>query len=168
MKRERSFVILLCFFVGMRMLALETKALVLNFKDGRQWSVFFERKPVVSFSGSTIVVTGQINNASVKLISCDRSEISDYCFEKRSADDVTAIGKVSKEELKMIQEGDVIYFYGLTGPGNTIKVFDLNGKAYPAAASSDGTSAQVRLTGIPKGIYVVKIDKSQSIKIIKK
>ena len=168
MKRERIFVMFLCFFVGMRMLAVETNTLVLNFKDGRQWSVFFEREPVVSFSGSTIAVTGQINNASVKLISCDRSEISDYRFEKRSTDDVNAIGKVSKKELKIIQEGDVIYFYGLTGAGKTIRVYDLYGKAYPATTSSDGTSEIFSLYGIPKGIYVVRIDNKQSIKIIKK
>lgn len=39
MRRKRLFVTLLCLLVGMRMLAAEQKALVLNFEDGKQWSV---------------------------------------------------------------------------------------------------------------------------------
>lgn len=159
---------LLCFIVGMKILAVEPNALVLNFKDGQKWSVFFQRQPVVSFSGNTFVVTGQMNNASVEFLSCNRSNISDFHFETMSSDDVTAIDKVSKDELRMVQEGNVIYFYGLTNAGKDIRVYDLHGKVYPAAASSDGTSAQVNLAGIPKGIYMVKIDNKQSIKIVKK
>ena len=168
MKRKNVFLMLLCFIVSMKMLAVEPNALVLNFKDGQKWSVFFQRQPVVTLSGNTFVVTGQMKNASVELISCNRSAISDFYFETRSSDDVTAIDKVLKDEVKMVQEGDIIYFYGLTNAGKDVRVYDLHGKAYPAAASSDGTSAQVCLTGIPKGIYVVKIDNKQSIKIIRK
>ncbi len=168
MRRKRLFVTLLCLLVGMRMLAAEQKALVLNFEDGKQWSVFFKREPVVTFSGNYLVVTGLMNNASVELISCKRSVISDIRFEKKSSDDITGIGSLSKDELRIVQEGDAIRFYGLTSAEKGIKVYDLRGNAYPVAVSYDDASVQVSLSGIPKGIYMIKINNKKTIKITKK
>lgn len=129
--------------------------LIIKTKSGSTVSYSLSTRPRVTFDGTDLVLTAP--DVEVKYPVDDIEEIS--------FDTVTSIQSVKSDNLAFTISGDVIAAQGMA-KGDVITITTLDGKTLSTSASSESGEAQVDISTLNHGIYVVKAG-NKSYKILK-
>ena len=148
---------LLClFFFSKNPVKAQPHELVVALHDGETLSYVLSEKPVITFNGNKML----IESSKMMSSEIDLSEVKSFHFEIPNA-----IADVSENEVSFVRLGTNVQIYGLTEAEKSIQISDMGGRATTAGVSIEGTTANVNLASLPKGIYMIKIGNKQSIKV---
>lgn len=134
------------------------EALSFKLVNGETRTFAFVEKPVITFVDNYIRVT--TTTESVMLV---RSEVDSYCF-------VSEAEGINAPELSGLQvrrvSNDLLRVEG--APADcVVSVWSVGGAACLTLRCNDGGSADVDLTNLVAGAYVVRIGECQTLKIVK-
>lgn len=157
MKKIKIYLLLLVMLVATGAKAENVKYLVLN-SGGEETVIALADEPVMTINESTLKVTV----AGVEEFSADLSEGLTYSFSETAP---TAIQAVLNEESSRLLQGHV--YIANAHEGETVRVFTIDGKLVASQRISSEGTADIDLTALGKGLYIVKSSKT-SIKIMNK
>lgn len=153
--------------LGMNLQASDT-VLVLQMKTGDTHQFFLSEQPVVTFEGDRLAINSY-NEEQGEGTSVDyaRSDVEKFYFT--SINEIyQGIETVQNNEFRFVRlQNDAISIYGLNSDKG-VNVYDMQGRLCPADIAVDGNAAQISLTNLPGGTYVIQIGKKQPIKVLKK
>lgn len=127
---------------------------VFDLKDGTQTVIALEDKPVITCQGGELKVTV----AGQEKVSAPLGDVAKYYFSETPLGifDVT-------EEKPRIEMGHLYIANAKTG--DVVRVYTTDGRMVGAYRISDNGNADIDLTTLGKGLYIVKMLKT-SIKIL--
>lgn len=152
---KRNFIVLILAalpFVGT--LADSVRFLILDSKDGSKTEFALVEEPKLSFANGELNIISSSRTFSISL-----SDIEKYAFSEES----TGIKDVLKDFSLKLENGFVI-FSGLS-IGSKVSSYMQDGKMIKEFKADDKGSALLDLSVLPKGILIIKSNKT-SIKII--
>ena len=155
--KQRKLLFILAMMLPLGILA-KGSMLVVELTSGQTANYLLQDKPVMAMEGTMLNITTATLQASY-----ERADIKRFYF----VEDPSGIQELSKDALSFRQkDADHLEISGLP-KGDRVTISDLSGRQRGTVSHSDGT-AVVNLSGQPKGVYLVKVGKSQTIKIVKK
>ena len=138
-------------------LAAET-TLVVELTTGQTANYVLQDKPVLTIEGTLL----RIKTESVQT-DYERSQVKRFYF----TGDHTGLKETLKDALVYKQtDADHLEISGLS-QSDRITVCDMAGRQC-GSISRSGDTATISLSGQQKGVYLVRVGKSQTIKIVKK
>lgn len=128
-------------------------------RDGTAASYPLPEKPVITYSGSDMIVTAPNGKFSY-----NRGQVKELRFDNS----ISGIDVADTETINVVINGGVVTVNGIED-ARGIKVMDIQSREMSAPMSQmDGQSVKVDLSGLSKNIYIVVIPNHQPIKIITK
>ena len=140
----------------------ERNTLVLEMKDGQDYRFSLKEKPVLTMPGGKVKI-----ETSEVTASYDLQNVVRFYFTSDGSGD-TAIREITNEQVGFTQTTDNRLIISNLSEKDRVIVCGLNGQLYNHCISHRGRDAEVNLNSCPKGLYIIKIGKNQSIKIAKK
>ena len=156
MKKLKFYLMLLVMLMATSAKADSVKYLVLN-SGGEETVIALADDPVMTINEGTLKVTV----AGVEKLSADLSQGLTYSFSETVP---TGILELQNEEAPRLEQGHVYIAHARAG--ETVRVFTADGKLVASQRISGEGTADVDLTTLGKGLYIVKSAKT-SIKVIK-
>ena len=157
MKKLKFYLMLLVVLMATSAKAENVKYLVLN-AGGEETVVALADDPVMTISEGMLKVT--VSGEEVLSASLDNGLT--YRF---SEDAPTGIQEIQNDETPRLERGHV--YISNAKKGDVVRVFTMDGKLVNAQRIGDDGMADVDLTSLNKGLYIVKSAKT-SIKVINK
>lgn len=138
-------------------LAAET-TLVVELTTGQTASYVLQDKPVLTMEGTLLKITTETVQTNY-----ERSLVKRFYF----TGDFTDVKEALKETLVYKQtDADHLEISGLS-QGDRITICDMAGRQC-GSISRTGNTAVVSLSGQQRGVYLIRVGKSQTIKFVKK
>lgn len=155
--RRLKTLLLLSLVLPMSVLAAGT-AFVVVLNNGNTASFLLQEDPVMTFEGSKLIITtGTVHT------DFERADIKEFTFTGNSTD----VKAVPQKNLVYKQtDAEHLEISGLDA-GTTVSIYDMAGQQV-GSVSRMGDKAVVSLSGKQKGIYLIQVGTSQTIKFIKK
>lgn len=157
MKKLKFYLMLLVMLMATSAKADNVKYLVLN-SGGEETVIALADEPVMTIEESILKVTV----AGEEKLSADLSQGLSYKF---LAEDPTAIQEVLNKETSRLEQGHVYIAHAKAG--ETVRVFTVDGKLVASQRINGEGTADIDLTTLGKGLYIVKSVKT-SIKVMNK
>ena len=157
MKKLKFYLMLLVMLMATSAKADNVKYLVLN-SGGEETVIALADEPVMTIEESILKVTV----AGEEKLSADLSQGVSYKF---LAEDPTAIQEVLNKETSRLELGHVYIAHAKAG--ETVRVFTVDGKLVASQRINGEGTADIDLTTLGKGLYIVKSAKT-SIKVMNK
>lgn len=157
MKKLKFYLMLLVMLMATSAKADNVKYLVLN-SGGEETVIALADEPVMTIEESILKVTV----AGEEKLSADLSQGLSYKF---LAEDPTAIQEVLNKETLRLELGHVYIAHAKAG--ETVRVFTVDGKLVASQRINGEGTADIDLTTLGKGLYIVKSAKT-SIKVMNK
>lgn len=157
MKKLKFYLMLLVMLMATSAKADNVKYLVLN-SGGEETVIALADEPVMTIEESILKVTV----AGEEKLSADLSQGLSYKF---LAEDPTAIQEVLNKETSRLELGHVYIAHAKAG--ETVRVFTVDGKLVASQRINSEGTADIDLTTLGKGLYIVKSAKT-SIKVMNK
>ena len=157
MKKLKFYFMLLVMLMATSAKAENVKYLVLN-SGGEETVIALADEPVMTINEGILKVTV----AGEEKLSADLSQGLSYKFAEA---DPTAIQEVLNEETSRLEQGHV--YFAHAREGEMVRVFTLDGKLVATKRISGEGTADIDLTTLGKGLYIVKSAKT-SIKVMNK
>ena len=155
MKKLKFYLMLLVMLMATSAKADNVKYLVLN-SGGEETVIALADEPVMTIEESILKVTV----AGEEKLSADLSQGLSYKF---LAEDPTAIQEVLNKETSRLELGHVYIAHAKAG--ETVRVFTVDGKLVASQRINGEGTADIDLTTLGKGLYIVKSAKT-SIKVM--
>lgn len=155
MKKLKFYLMLLAVFMATSTKAGSVKYLVLN-SGGEETVIALADAPVMTISDGVLKVTV----AGEERLSADLSEGLTYSFSEEAP---TAIQGILSNEVSRLEQGHV--YIAHAQEGETVRVFTLDGKMVASKRIGGDGAADIDLTTLGKGLYIVKSAKT-SIKVV--
>ena len=138
-------------------LAAET-TLIVELTTGQTASYVLQDKPVLTMEGTLLKITTETVQTDY-----ERSLVKRFYF----TGDFTDVKEALKETLVYKQtDADHLEISGLS-QGDRITICDMAGRQC-GSISRTGNTAVVSLSGQQRGVYLIRVGKSQTIKFVKK
>lgn len=155
----RKFIRILLAALLLPMSAMATNtALVVELADGQTINYLLLEKPVLTMDGTRLNIKSEVVETGY-----ERNLVKRFYFTGES----TGVKEVSKGALVYKQtDADHLEISGLS-QSERIAIYNTSG-VQVGSISRDSDKAVVSLSGLQRGIYLVKIGKSQTIKFIRK
>ena len=150
-------ILLVALLLPMTVMAANT-ALVVELTNGQTANFLLQDKPVLTMEGSRL-------NIKTETVQTDyeRSLVKQFYF----TDGSTGVKEVLKNALVYKQtDADHLEISGLS-QNDRIAIYNTSG-VQVGSVSRDSDKAVISLSGLEKGIYLVRIGKSQTIKFTRK
>ena len=157
MKKLKFYLMLLVMLMATSAKADNVKYLVLN-SGGEETVIALADEPVMTIEESILKVTV----AGEEKLSADLSQGLSYKF---LAEVPTAIQEVLNKETSRLEQGHVYIAHAKAG--ETVRVFTVDGKLVASQRINGEGTADIDLTTLGKGLYIVKSAKT-SIKVMNK
>ena len=157
MKKLKFYLMLLVMLMATSVKAENVQYLVLN-SGGEETVIALADEPVMTIEESILKVTV----AGEEKLSADLSQGLSYKF---LAEDPTAIQEVLNKETSRLELGHVYIAHAKAG--ETVRVFTVDGKLVASQRINGEGTADIDLTTLGKGLYIVKSAKT-SIKVMNK
>lgn len=135
--------------------------LVVQFSDGSTTVYALSQQPVVAFEGANLVITAGEAEATFA-----RTEVSQFFFRPVG----TGIGKLSSgvpERRVRFAAPDLIAVSDIA-EGDALRLVTVDGRTAAATIDRAAGIANISLAGLPTGVYILKINQTNTIKIFKK
>ena len=156
MKKLKFYLMLLVMLMATSAKADNVKYLVLN-SGGEETVIALADAPVMTINEGTLKVTV----AGVEKLSADLSQGLTYSFSETA----TSIQEILNNESSSLEQGHV--YIAHAREGETVRVFTIDGKLVASQRINSEGTADIDLTTLGKGLYVVKSAKT-SIKVMNK
>ena len=156
MKKLKFYLMLLVMLMATSAKADSVKYLVLN-SDGEETVIALADAPVMTINEGTLKVTV----AGVEKLSADLSQGLTYSFSETA----TSIQEILNNESSRLEQGHV--YIAHAREGETVRVFTIDGKQVASQRINSEGTADIDLTTLGKGLYIVKSAKT-SIKVMNK
>ena len=152
----KGFIItlLLCFLSWNVSIADNSRFLVVNAKDGTKTTFALVNEPKVYFNNGMLSVISKSATFSLNL-----ADILSYTF----SEELTRIDEAVENKNVNIENG-YVFFSGLKA-GSNVSIYASDGRLLNVFSSNSNGSAIVDLSVVPKGIIILKSNKT-NIKII--
>ena len=157
MKKLKFYLMLLVMLMAISAKAENVKYLVLN-SGGEETVIALADEPVMTINEGFLKVTV----AGEEKLSADLSQGLSYKFSEAAP---TAIQEVLSKELSRLEQGHV--YIAHAREGETVRVFTVDGKLVASQRINSEGTADIDLTTLGKGLYIVKSAKT-SIKVMNK
>ena len=157
MKKLKFYLMLLVVVMATSAKAESVKYLVFN-SGGEETVIALADEPVITINEGVLKVTV----AGEEKLSADLSEGLSYSFSETAP---TAIQEILTEESSRLEQGHV--YFAHAREGETIRVFTVDGRLVASQRISGEGVADIDLTTLGKGLYIVKSAKT-SIKVVNK
>ena len=157
MKKLKFYLMLLVMLMATSAKAESVKYLVLN-SGGEETVIALADEPVMTINEGFLKVTV----AGEEKLSADLSQGLSYKFSEANP---TAIEDVLDDESSHLEQGHVYIVHARAG--ETVRVFTVDGKLVASQRISNEETADIDLTALGKGLYIVKSAKT-SIKVMNK
>ena len=155
--RKLRWLFMAALLLPLSVLAAET-TLIVELTTGQTASYVLQDKPVLTMEGTLLKITTETVQTDY-----ERSLVKRFYF----TGDFTDVKEALKETLVYKQtDADHLEISGLS-QGDRIMVCDMAGRQC-GSISRSGDTATISLSGQQKGVYLVRVGKSQTIKIVKK
>lgn len=150
-------ILLAALLLPMSTMATNT-ALVVELTDGQTINYLLLEKPVLTMDGTRLNIKSEVVETGY-----ERSLVKRFYFTGES----TGVKEVSKGALVYKQtDADHLEISGLS-QSERIAIYNTSG-VQVGSISRDSDKAVVSLSGLQRGIYLVKIGKNQTIKFVRK
>lgn len=156
MKKLKFYLMLLVMLMATSAKADNVKYLVLN-SGGEETVIALADAPVMTINEGTLKVTV----AGVEKLSADLSQGLTYSFSETA----TSIQEILNNESSRLEQGHV--YIAHAREGETVRVFTIDGKLVASQRINSEGTADIDLTTLGKGLYIVKSAKT-SIKVMNK
>lgn len=156
MKKLKFYLMLLVMLMATSAKADNVKYLVLN-SGGEETVIALADAPVMTINEGMLKVTV----AGVEKLSADLSQGLTYSFSETA----TSIQEVLNNESSRLEQGHV--YIAHAREGETVRVFTIDGKLVASQRINSEGTADIDLTTLGKGLYIVKSAKT-SIKVMNK
>ena len=156
MKKLKFYLMLLVMLMATSAKADSVKYLVLN-SGGEETVIALADAPVMTINEGTLKVTV----AGVEKLSADLSQGLTYSFSETA----TSIQEILNNESSRLEQGHV--YIAHAREGETVRVFTIDGKLVASQRINSEGTADIDLTTLGKGLYIVKSAKT-SIKVMNK
>jgi hypothetical protein len=157
MKKLKFYFMLLVMLMATSAKAENMQYLVFDLSDGTQTVIALADQPVITCQGGElkVMVAGEVK------VQASLDDVAKYSFSPTA---VTGIQEMAKEVSRM-EMGHV--YIAHAKKGETVRVFSIDGRQVAAARINDEGTADIDLTTLGKGLYIVKSAKT-SIKVMNK
>ena len=150
-------ILLAALLLPMSTMATNT-ALVVELTDGQTINYLLLEKPVLTMDGTRLNIKSEVVETGY-----ERNLVKRFYFTGES----TGVKEVSKGALVYKQtDADHLEISGLS-QSERIAIYNTSG-VQVGSISRDSDKAVVSLSGLQRGIYLVKIGKNQTIKFVRK
>lgn len=133
--------------------------LVVELNGGSTERFALQDKPELTMSGTKLVVKSTAVEKSY-----ERSAVRSFYFE----DSGTGIEELKDNTISYRQTGVNQFLISGLSVDERVTVNNLSGQLFNQTVSQNGDEAFVNLSECPKGVYIIKIGKNNTIKIIKR
>lgn len=159
MKKLTLLFLFLCISaIGAR--AAGGKALIVETTDGEKTAFVLAQSPVMTFSQNTLGIIIEDETTSFSF-----DAVKQYYF----ADAATGIDVVKGDvDLKITYQGEDLLVVEGMDEKDRIDVYGANGTRSNVSVSRVGSRAEISLSSLPRGVYIVKIGNKQNFKIHRK
>ena len=156
----KRFVLLLFCLCMSSMLWAKDYLLVIDFTDGTDMSFALAKKPVLTFADQRLCISVENQNSEFEL-----SDVVNFHFKE----DPSAIRSPRVDEnFIILWQGEDLIVISNTTPDTRIRLYGINGTMYPNRINANGDHIEISLAALPKGIFLVNINNSRTIKINRK
>lgn len=131
--------------------------LVIDFTDGTDISFALAKRPILSFSDQKLSISVEIQKSEF-----DLSDVVNFHFKEAPSD----IHSPRVDDIYTIiwQDDDHIVISNAT-PDTLIRLYGIDGTMYSSLVNANEDRIDISLAALPKGIYLLNINNSKSIKI---
>lgn len=157
MKKLKFYLMLLVVVMATSAKADSVKYLVFN-SGGEETVIALADEPVITINEGVLKVTV----AGEEKLSADLSDGLSYSFSETAP---TAIQEILTEESSRLEQGHV--YFAHAREGETVRVFTVDGRLVASQRVSGEGIADIDLTTLGKGLYIVKSART-SIKVVNK
>lgn len=155
--RKLRWLFMVALLLPLSVLAAET-TLIVELTTGQTASYVLQDKPVLTMEGTLLKITTETVQTDY-----ERSLVKRFYF----TGDFTDVKEALKETLVYKQtDADHLEISGLS-QGDRITICDMAGRQC-GSISRTGNTAVVSLSGQQRGVYLIRVGKSQTIKFVKK
>ena len=156
----RKYILLFVFLlVSIISKAESDRLLIFETTEGAKVTIALSENPELTFSGQTMIVTTNAQTQKIEI-----SSIAKWYYENVP----TGINPIKSFNKPIISKtNNEIIVEGLSSTPQ-VQVYSIDGKKQSVKVSlDDGGRSIINLSSLPKGVYVVSINKFNTIKIFK-
>jgi len=158
MKTLKFYFTLLAVLIAANMKAGNVHYLVLDLANGAQTVVALQDQPVITSNGGEL----KVMVGSEVMVSASLGDVAKFSFSEDATN--TALKEVLGEESRL-EEGH--FYVANAKKGDVVRVYTLKGQLVATQPVGDNGVADVDLTTLGKGLFIVKSAKT-SIKVMNK
>lgn len=151
----------LCLFWGLELEATPPGKynLIVHLKDGTRQTFMLSSRPNVAFESNRFVISQEASNVE---FSCEN--VVRFSFADNNSSDIKGL----RQEGLLVSYTDPqhVVIYGVNAKSK-VSVTNMDGKVQPCKTNRKNNGLSVSLESLPKGVYVISVDK-QNFKIIRK
>lgn len=153
--------LLLIAFLFIGIVAKADNLLVIEMKDASKVTFNLEEKPGIGLYENKLFVNTNNINTFYPIDNIQKIYFSDSNIN-------TSVNGIEDciLEINFTYKNEILTIDGLSDVNN-INIYDSTGKKYNTYIDYNGDNIHIPFIEMPKGIYIVSIDKKHSIKIIK-
>lgn len=155
----KKFLLFCMLLVAYGAQAADNRLLVVETAGGERVTFELAASPRITFSNQTMLITSSAASHSFEM-----ADVARYYFETTPV----GVSTLQKESLHIrYAGGDEIVLPGRKSTDD-IRLYAADGRQMPAAVSNGAEGAVVTLAQLPKGIYIISVNNSQTVKIYKR
>lgn len=156
---KRLLLLLLCFCLS-SMIWAKNYLLVIDFSDGSNISFALAKQPVLTFSDNRLCVSMEGQKSEFEL-----SDVLNFHFKEDPSD--IRSPRVDND-YTISWQGDDLIVISNVAPNSRIRLYGIDGTFYQGYVNANGDRIEVSLSALPKGIYLLIINDSRTLKINRK
>ena len=150
--------VMLTAFLSAAFAGNEDNVLIVTQKNGAQTVFAFEKKPVISYQGETMVITTTGSSS----YSFPIADVKNYAFGNAA----TIIDSPKGDKTLPVLQNGHVRFQKMTD-GQTVDVYSIDGRMVRSLKANDKGMVDIDLTSLPKGTLIIKSPATQ-IKVLNK
>ena len=151
--------LILCFCLS-SMIWAKNYLLVIDFSDGTNISFALAKQPVLTFSDNRLCVSVEGQKSEFEL-----SDVLNFHFKEDPSD--IRYPRIDSDYTISWQGDDLIVISNVASDA-VIRLYGIDGALYPNGVNVNGDRAEISLSVLPKGIYLININNSRTIKVSRK
>ena len=156
---KRLFLFLFTLFLS-SMLWAKDYLLVIDFTDGSEMTFALAKQPVISFSDQLIRI--KVGSRSSEF---EMSDVANFHFKEDPSD---IRSPRMDEDFKLLWQGEDLIVISNATPNAVIRLYGIDGTIYSSRVNAYGDRIDISLSDLHKGIYILNINNSRTLKINRK
>lgn len=146
----------------LRVLAADANIILrVELNDGTRNDYVIAERPQISFDNDNVVFVCKEASTIYK-----KTDIRNFTFVDGNETGVRLV-RNGDTRISFVGNNDKIIAEGMTGK-DQIKVYSVSGRQYFVTINYAGSQAEIILTSLPNGYYIINIGEKQSVKILRK